>query len=72
MTLDHAVALSLLENLRRVNLTERLKNDEELVELASSRLDEARAMRALEADLLARFHGAVPVGTEIPRAEAQP
>lgn len=46
MTLDHAVALSLLENLRRVNLTERLKNDEELVELASSRLDEARAMRA--------------------------
>jgi probable rRNA maturation factor len=34
--------------------------------------DEARAMRALEADLLARFHGAVPVGTEIPQAEAQP
>ena len=31
MTLDHAVALSLLENLPRINLTERLKNDPELI-----------------------------------------
>ncbi len=28
--------------------------------------DEAEAMRAREAELLARFHGAVSVGTEIP------
>lgn len=46
MTLDHAVALSLLANLSRVNLTERLKNDQELLDLASPRLDDARAMRS--------------------------
>jgi len=45
MTLDHAVALSLAENLPRVNLTDRLKNDPDLLEQASLRLDEARAMR---------------------------
>ena len=32
--------------------------------------DEARTMRALEADLLARFHGPVAAGTEIPEVEA--
>ena len=36
MTLDHAVALSLLENLPRVNLTERLKNDPDLLARAVS------------------------------------
>jgi DNA processing protein len=46
MTLDHAVALSLLANLPRVNLTERLKNDQDLLERASTRLDDARVMRA--------------------------
>lgn len=45
MTLDHAVALSLLENLSRVNLTERLKNDPGLVEQAVSLLGQARAAR---------------------------
>ena len=46
MTLDHAVALSLAHDLPRVNLTDRLKNDLDLLEQASLRLDEARAMRA--------------------------
>ena len=46
MTLDHAVALSLLENLPRVNLTDRLKNDPNLLSRALPRLEEARAMRA--------------------------
>ena len=45
MTLDHAVALSLLENLPRVNLTERLKNDPELLERATPLLEQARAVR---------------------------
>ena len=45
MTLDHAVALSLLENLPRVNLTERLKNDPSLVEGATPLLEQARAVR---------------------------
>lgn len=34
--------------------------------------DEARTMRALEADLLARFHGRVAAGTEIPAAGDHP
>ena len=46
MTLDHAVALSLRANLPRVNLTERLKNDPNLLSRALPRLEEARAMRA--------------------------
>lgn len=46
MTLDHAIALSLAENLPRVNLTDRLKNDQDLLEQASLRLYEAQAMRA--------------------------
>jgi DNA processing protein len=46
MTLDHAVALSLFDNLPRVNLTERLKNDQDLLDQASLRLDEARETRA--------------------------
>src|SRR5262245_56684830 len=46
MTLDHAVALSLLVDLPRVGLTERLHaNDPELHECAASRLDEARHVR---------------------------
>jgi DNA processing protein len=45
MTLDHAVALSLSENLPRVNLTERLKNDPSLLESATSLLEQARAAR---------------------------
>ena len=45
MTLDHAVALSLLENLPRINLTERLKNDPELIESASPLLEQARVVR---------------------------
>ena len=45
MTLDHAVALSLLENLRRVNLTERLKNDPHLLEQATPLLEQAREVR---------------------------
>jgi DNA processing protein len=45
MTLDHAVALSLLENLRRVNLTERLKNDPHLLEEATPLLEQARVVR---------------------------
>ena len=45
MTLDHAVALSLLEDLPRVNLTERLKNDPVLVETAALLLDQARGAR---------------------------
>jgi DNA processing protein len=45
MTLDHAVALSLLENLPRVNLTERLKNDPSLVEDALPLLEQARVVR---------------------------
>ena len=45
MTLDHAVALSLLENLPRINLTERLKSDPELVEAAAPLLEQARVVR---------------------------
>ncbi len=45
MTLDHAVALSLLENLPRISLTERLKNDPELIESASPLLEQARVVR---------------------------
>jgi DNA processing protein len=45
MTLDHAVALSLLENLPRVHLTERLKNDQNLVEQASLLVEQARVVR---------------------------
>ena len=45
MTLDHLVALSLLENLPRVSLTERLEKDEELLIQASPLLDRARAVR---------------------------
>ena len=47
MTLDHAVALSLLEGLSRVGLTERLKFDPELVERAASLLERAREVRTL-------------------------
>ena len=42
MTLDHAIALSLVENLPRVNLTDRLKNDENLLSQATPLLDKAR------------------------------
>lgn len=45
MTLDHAVALSLLENLPRINLTERLRNDPVLLELAAPLLEHARIVR---------------------------
>jgi DNA processing protein len=45
MTLDHAVALSLLENLPRVDLTERLRNDPNLLSEATARLEEARVVR---------------------------
>jgi DNA processing protein len=45
MTLDHAVALSLLENLPRVNLTERLRNDPVLLEQATPLLEQARVAR---------------------------
>jgi DNA processing protein len=45
MTLDHAVALSLLESLPRINLSERLKNDPELIELATPLLEQARVVR---------------------------
>ena len=45
MTLDHAVALSLLENLPRINLTERLRNDPTLLEQAAPLLEEARLVR---------------------------
>jgi DNA processing protein len=45
MTLDHAVALSLLENLPRIDLTERLKNDLDLVERASLLVEQARVVR---------------------------
>ena len=45
MTLDHAVSLSLLENLPRVNLTERLKNDPSLLDLATPLLEHAREVR---------------------------
>ena len=46
MTLDHAVALSLVENLPRVNLTDRLKNDANLLSQATPLLEKARAIRA--------------------------
>ena len=46
MTLDHAVALSLVENLPRVNLTDRLKNDANLLSRATPLLEKARAIRA--------------------------
>jgi DNA processing protein len=45
MTLDQAVAISLLENLSRVDLTDRLKNDPDLLSQACSLLEEARALR---------------------------
>jgi DNA processing protein len=45
MTLDHAVALSLLENLPRVGLTDRLRNDPEVLSQATARLEAARQMR---------------------------
>jgi DNA processing protein len=45
MTLDHAVALSLLENLPRVNLSERLRNDPALLEQATPLLEHARVVR---------------------------
>jgi DNA processing protein len=45
MTLDHAVALSLLENLPRVNLTERLRDDPELLHEAALLLERARVVR---------------------------
>jgi DNA processing protein len=45
MTLDHAVSLSLLENLPRVNLTERLKHDPSLLDQATPLLELARAVR---------------------------
>lgn len=46
MTLDHAVALSLLVDLSRVGLSERLRADDpELVERAASGRDEARCVR---------------------------
>jgi DNA processing protein len=52
MTLDHAVALSLLDDLSRVDLTARLAStDPELLERASPLLERARAVRArAEAD----------------------
>jgi DNA processing protein len=45
MTLDHAVALSLLENLSRINLTERLRHDPVLLEQATPLLEQARVVR---------------------------
>jgi DNA processing protein len=46
MTLDQAVALSLLEDLRRPGLTGRLRGDDpELLEQAAGRLDSAREVR---------------------------
>jgi DNA processing protein len=47
MTLDHAVSLSLLEYLPRVNLTERLKNDPSLLEQAAPFIERARVVREL-------------------------
>jgi DNA processing protein len=50
MTLDQAVALSLLENLPRPGLTERLQlPDPDLVERASAMLDQARSARSAAA-----------------------
>jgi DNA processing protein len=46
VTLDHAVAISLLEGLSRVNLTERLRGDAGLLADASPLLDRARSVRA--------------------------
>jgi len=46
MTLDHAIALSLVENLPRVNLTDRLKNDANLLSQATPLLEKARTIRA--------------------------
>jgi DNA processing protein len=54
MTVDFAVALSLLENLPRIGLTARLlESDPELIEVAASLLDRARdeRMRAAEAGI---------------------
>jgi DNA processing protein len=45
MTLDQAVALSLLENLPRINLTDRLRNDPVLLEYAVPLLEQARVVR---------------------------
>jgi DNA processing protein len=45
MTLDQAVALSLLENLSRVGLTDRLRNDPNLPLQAASLLERARQVR---------------------------
>ena len=47
MTLNHAIALSLVDDLSRVGLTERLTSgDPELLELAGLRLAEAECLRA--------------------------
>jgi DNA processing protein len=55
MTVDQAVALSLLEDLSRPGLTERLLNDDpELIEHAALRLDQAR--RARETAAAAGIH----------------
>jgi DNA processing protein len=45
MTLDHAIALSLLENLPRVHLTERLRSDPSLVAQAAPLVEQARVVR---------------------------
>jgi DNA processing protein len=45
MTLDHLVALSLLENLPRIHLTERLENDPDLAAQAAPLLEQARVVR---------------------------
>ncbi len=45
MTLDHAVALSLIGSLSRINLTERLRNDPVLLEQATPLLERARLVR---------------------------
>src|SRR5688572_25773151 len=45
MTLDHAVALSLVEDLPRTHLTDRLRGDPHLVERAAPLLEQARLAR---------------------------
>jgi DNA processing protein len=75
MTLDHLVALSLLENLRRLDLTDRLKKkDDELVRQAVPLLERARAVRqsAEQAGIHvvawddARFPAALATLTDLP------
>jgi len=77
MTLDHAVALSLVENLSRVGLTERLKaSDPELLLEAAARVERARVVReqAERAGIHVvpwndeRFPGALASLTDIPPA----